>query len=272
VDFVRGARHSPGGRSIIALRSTAKEGTVSRICSCHDEGVGVVTSRGDVRWVVTEHGVADLWGRSLRERALAMVGVAHPDFREELMAAAVRRRLVLPGQPIPRAVHPWREARTVVIDGAELLVRPVSGDDAERLQDLFYRMSDESVYRRFLAHRRTHPIEEMQQLADLDDEVNMALVACAPTTAEVVAIARYDVDRATGLADIAFAVRDDWQRRGLGTMLMASMTEIARARGIAGFQADVLATNRPMLQIFERSGLAFEGRIESGVYHLEAKF
>jgi acetyl-CoA hydrolase len=93
VDFIRGASRSRGGKPIIALPSTAQEGRISRIVDALAEGSGVVTSRGDVHYVVTEHGVADLYGRSLRERAAALIAVAHPDFRDELKAAARRRNL-----------------------------------------------------------------------------------------------------------------------------------------------------------------------------------
>ncbi|MFT3927690.1 MAG: acetyl-CoA hydrolase/transferase C-terminal domain-containing protein [Myxococcales bacterium] len=94
VDFVRGASHSNQGRSIIALPSTAKRGTVSRIQAVLEAGAGVVTSRGDVHFVVTEYGIADLWGKSIRERAHELVRIAHPDFRSELYARAVERRYV----------------------------------------------------------------------------------------------------------------------------------------------------------------------------------
>ena len=94
VDFIRGASRSRGGRPIIALPSTAKDGAVSRIVDVLAEGAGVVTSRGDVHYVVTEHGVADLRGRSLRERAAALIACAHPDFRDELRCAAKKRKLL----------------------------------------------------------------------------------------------------------------------------------------------------------------------------------
>jgi 4-hydroxybutyrate CoA-transferase len=84
VDFLRGASHSKGGKPIIALPSTARGGTVSRIAPVLDPGAGVVTSRGLIRYVVTEYGVAYLHGKSIRERARALIEVAHPKFREEL--------------------------------------------------------------------------------------------------------------------------------------------------------------------------------------------
>jgi acetyl-CoA hydrolase len=93
VDFVRGAARSKGGKPIIALPSTAKGGKVSRIVDTLAEGSGVVTTRADVHYVVTEHGVARLFGKCLRERAQELIGVAHPDFRAELKAAARRRNL-----------------------------------------------------------------------------------------------------------------------------------------------------------------------------------
>ena len=94
VDFIRGARRSRGGKPIIALPSTAKDGKISRIVDALAEGSGVVTSRADVQYVVTEYGVANLFGKSLRERALALVECAHPDFREELRQAARARKLL----------------------------------------------------------------------------------------------------------------------------------------------------------------------------------
>jgi 4-hydroxybutyrate CoA-transferase len=94
VDFIRGAARSVGGKPIIALPSTAKGGEVSRIVPVLKEGAGVVTTRGDVHYVVTEYGVADLWGRTVRERAQALINVAHPRFRDELRAEAQRRNLL----------------------------------------------------------------------------------------------------------------------------------------------------------------------------------
>ena len=90
LDFVRGAARSNGGKAIIALPSTAKEASVSRIVSELQPGAGVVTTRGDVQFVVTEYGIADLFGRSIRERALALIRIAHPGFRDQLKDAARR--------------------------------------------------------------------------------------------------------------------------------------------------------------------------------------
>jgi acyl-CoA hydrolase len=269
VDFVRGSAASRGGRSIIALRSTARGGTVSRIRAVLEEGAGIVTSRGDVRYIVTEYGVADLWGKSVRERALALTEIAHPQFRAELLSEAKERRYVFFDQPLPSALYPWREERREVLaDGAALFVRPVRMSDQESLQRLFYSLSDQSVYQRFLAHKSVHSDIEMRRLVDADYAASVGLVVCEPSANEVVAMARYDVDPGTGLADIAFVVRDEWQRRGIGTGLMRRMLEIGQSKGLAGLTADVLASNPGMLMVFQRSGLNVQSKFEDGVHHL----
>ncbi len=93
VDFIRGASRSRGGRPIIAIPSTAKDGTVSRIVPTLSAGAGVVTSRGDVHHVVTEHGRVNLFGMGVHERARALISIAHPGFREELERRAHELRL-----------------------------------------------------------------------------------------------------------------------------------------------------------------------------------
>jgi GNAT superfamily N-acetyltransferase len=145
--------------------------------------------------------------------------------------------------------------------------------DEESLQRLFYQLSNESVYRRFLAYRRVHPHADMQHLVDTDDESSMGLVALEKEDGgDIIAMSRYDVEAGTRMAEIACVVRDDWQRRGLGTLLLRRTSEIARARGLAGFRAMVLGSNTPMLTIFHRSGFELHSRVESGVCHLEMLF
>ncbi len=94
VDFIRGAAHSKGGKPIIALPSTAKNGEVTRIVPFLKKGAGVVTTRADVRYIVTEYGVAYLWGKNLQERTKALINIAHPKFREDLILEAKARNLI----------------------------------------------------------------------------------------------------------------------------------------------------------------------------------
>jgi 4-hydroxybutyrate CoA-transferase len=103
VDFLRGATRSKGGKPIIALSSTAKQGTISRIVPVLDPCAGVVTSRGLVRYVVTEYGVAFLHGKSIRERAKALIEIAHPDFRPELYDYCEKTKWLQHPRPVQTA-------------------------------------------------------------------------------------------------------------------------------------------------------------------------
>ena len=273
VDFIRGAARSRGGKPIIALRSTAKDGAVSRIRATFEDGAGVVTSRGDVHYVVTEYGIADLWGKSIRQRALSLIEIAHPDFRTELLDAAKARHYVFADQIAPDRVVPWEEARTERLPGgATVVVQPIRVQDEAALQDLLYRLSDESIRQRFFGLRVRHPHEVVQRLVDVDLRKDLALVVRSQSDDAVIAMARWDLDLATNLADVAFVVRDDWQGHGIGTVLMRRCCEIARARGLAGFTADVLATNKAMMMVFYESGLKLTSTLVAGIYHLAAKF
>jgi GNAT superfamily N-acetyltransferase len=275
VDFIRGAARSRDGKPIIALPSTAKGGTVSRIQAVLEAGAGVVTSRGDVHFVVTEYGVADLWGKTVRERAQALIEVAHPDFRSELVAAAKARKYVLPGQRVPRAPPRGEEARSVQVEsGAEVTLRLVRTSDEDALQDLFYRVSEESSYERFLGHVSKPSHDELLRWADMDHELSVALVATVPTPAgdEIVALGCYDVDPATRFAEVSLLVMDEWQGRGVGTTVFRRLAEIARARGAAGFTGDVLVNNARMLAIFNEAGHPVESTLSNGVYHVKMVF
>ena len=108
-DFMRGASKSKRGKPIIALPSTAKNGSISRIVPHLSEAAGVVTSRGDVHYVVTEYGVASLHGRSIRERAIALINIAHPQFREKLLKFSKLRCYVYADQVLPKTGTPYPE-------------------------------------------------------------------------------------------------------------------------------------------------------------------
>jgi acyl-CoA hydrolase/GNAT superfamily N-acetyltransferase len=277
VDFIRGAARSRGGRSIIALPSTAQGGTVSRIVPVLAEGAGVVTTRGDVFTVVTEHGVAELRGRTVRERALALIGIAHPDFRDELLAAAKARRIVALDQiPWPARGRPYPvELETVErFGGLEVRFRPLRPADERRLRDFFYSHSAETVYQRYHVALRALPPQRIQQLCMLDYEAELALAGfVAEGEAErMVAVGRWSLERASGLAEVAFVVHDDLQGRGIGTYLLRRLIAIARERGIHGFVAYVLRANARMLAAFHKCGVPVKSTSEGNLYTLVMRF
>ncbi len=279
VDFIRGAARSRGGRSIIAFRSTAKEGKVSRIAPLLSEGSGVVTTRGDVDTVVTEHGIAELKGRTVRERALALVSVAHPDFRPELLAAAKARRLVTVDQiPWPAAGRPYPlelESREMFA-GVEVAFRPIRPADERLLREFFYSHSPETVFMRYHRAVRSLTPAQVQDLCTLDYDERMAIAGFVRDgdggAERMVAVARYDLDRATNLAEVAFTIHDELQGKGLGTYLLNRLMDAARARGVAGFVGYVLPGNVRMLNLFHRCGVPVTSTLADGVYTVTLRF
>lgn len=269
VDFVRGAARSEGGKPVIVLPSTAKDGEVSRIVPCLDQGAGVVTSRGDVHYVATEYGIVNLHGKNLRERALALTSITHPDFRDDLINYAKKRSIVHMDQmPITLRGYPEKYEHVEEFGDTEVFFRPVKPTDEGMQREFFYSLSDESVYYRFFNIVKTMPHEKIQPLVNIDYREEMAIVGLIgkPEMEEMIAIGRYKLDPADNLADIAFLVRDDWQGRGIGTHLMRVLADIARERKISGFKADVLSENRKMLSVFHNCGYPVKTKLEDGSY------
>jgi len=269
VDFVRGAARSEGGKPVIVLPSTARDGEVSRIVPCLDQGAGVVTSRGDVHYVATEYGIVNLHGKNLRERALALTSITHPDFRDDLINYAKKRSIVHMDQmPITLRGYPEKYEQVEEFGDTEVFFRPVKPTDEGMQREFFYSLSDESVYYRFFNIVKTMPHEKIQPLVNIDYREEMAIVGLIgkPEMEEMIAIGRYKLDPADNLADIAFLVRDDWQGRGIGTHLMKVLADIARERKISGFKADVLSENRKMLSVFHNCGYPVKTKLENGSY------
>ncbi len=281
VDFIRGAARSRGGKPVIALPSTAKDGQVSRIVPHLAEGAGVVTTRGDVHYVVTEYGIAYLHGKSIRERVLALVNIAHPKFRTELLQAAKAQNYIYADQielDSEKAAYPEElERHDTLRDGTEVFFRPVKPTDEAALSGMLYSLSEATVRTRYMAQTVTFPHKDVQRLTNVDYSQNLAIVGTVPGVSgeELVAIAQYFVDPRTNHAEVAFLVQDEWQQKGLGTFLLNYLTQIARKRGVRQFYAKVLPANKPMLAIFHNSGFEvkteFDGEVYSITYDLEKR-
>lgn len=275
VDMIRGAARARGGKPIIALPSTAKKGTTSRIVSHLSEGAGVVTTRGDVHYVVSEYGVAYLHGKNMRERALALINIAHPDFRKQLLDEAKVRKYAFVDQLPPLGVYPAElEKEATLRDGTEVLLRPIKPTDERMQQDLFYSLSDQSVYLRFFGSIGAMPHERVQYYTTIDYDEQMAIVAILDGDGEeqIIGVGRYIREKDSDLAELAVLVRDDWQGMGLGTLLHEYLAQIAQSRKIAGFRAEILEQNTRALHVFTRLGGKVETGFQQGVYTVTYRF
>jgi len=262
------ASRSRGGRAIVCLSTTFPDGS-SRIRAALGPDEAVAIPRADVHHVTTEFGTAYLFGRSLRDRAVALIEVAHPSHRTELLAAAVERGLVPPEQRLrSRGAYPGGEERTVELsDGAKVLLRPARTGDAPALQHLFYRMPPEDVYTRFFRHLTTLPLSTAEHMTSVsfEEEVTFLAVVGDVTAEQVVGTASYYLDRVSGTADVAYMVDPDWKGRGLGTALQERIVSYARRSGVRALTADVLMENTAMLRLFRSSGLELTAQTQQGV-------
>jgi acyl-CoA hydrolase/RimJ/RimL family protein N-acetyltransferase len=273
--FHRGALASPGGMAIVCLASRTPAGR-SAIWLDLGPDEPVAIPRADVHWVITEYGTAYLFGRSLAERAVALIEIAHPDVRRELLDAAMERGLVGPKQQLrSRTAYPVARVRNVPLrDGREVLVRPTRTSDTRAMQDLFYRLSEEDRETRFLHKLSSLTDTAAQHLCSVDYEEEMAFVAVVgPSTHErIVGASCYYLSPATRLAEVAYMVDPDWQGLGLGGILHAELVEYAREHGARGLTADVLLGNTRMMRVFKRGDHSLSVRTESGVEELTMLF
>ncbi len=276
-DFMRGAVLSPGGKTILTLPSTAADGELSRILPAIQEGAGVTLTRGDVHYVVTEYGIAYLHGKNVRERAMGLISIAHPKFRPWLIEEAKKLNYIYPDQayiPGEAGLYP-EELETVRVteDGVEVLFRPVKISDEPLLKDFFYSLSDKSLYRRFISQRQDMPHERLQEFVVIDYTKQTVILAVVidGEKEDIAGVGQYDVDERSHTAEVAFVVRDEFQNKGIGTELLAYLTNLAKRDGLLGFTAEVLAENKPMMHVFEKL-FDVKKSLDGGVFYLSMDF
>ncbi len=278
VDFMHGAASAPEGKTIIVLPSTSMDGRRSRIVSHLTSGAGVVSSRSTVRYVVTEFGIAYLHGKTIRERALALINIAHPKFRERILDEAKQLHYVYGDQILPPVYEPLYpgqyETHHAFSEDAKIFFRPIKPTDERAVQEFFYALPDQDVYYRFLSAMKVFPHRNAQGMCNIDYEHEMAIVGVqgAIGNETVMALGRYILDQKSNIAEVDFAVAAESQHIGVGTFLLHYLCEIARSKGISGFTAYVLASNRRMLSVFYKVGYMVHASLADGVYEIYFHF
>jgi acyl-CoA hydrolase/GNAT superfamily N-acetyltransferase len=277
VDFIRGAAMSRGGKPIVAIRSTAKDGTISRIVHRIDDGSGVVTSRGDAHYVVSEYGVAYLHGKTIRERALALISIAHPDYRQELLEFVKLKHYVYEDEQVWQQAldhYPKKLEESRDFGGITMAIRPLKATDERTLQEFFYSHNSDTIHNRYFGQKRQLAHLEAAKLVCVDYRSRMALAAFLPedNSESIVAVARYVVNPRTNLAETAVVVHENYRRIGLAGYLLGQLESHAISQGIAGFFSEILPTNEAMLNYHRNLRHQLIYSRETDTYHMEFRF
>lgn len=258
VDFLRGSSMSRGGFSIIALPSTAQNGKVSRIVPHLSEGAGVATTRGDVNFVITEYGIAELQGKGIYQRVMELAQIAHPKFREELIEVAKKRHYIFADQMPPSTedlLFLEGYKFTLKLENRKILeFRPLLPSDEFAYRNFFYSLQEKTIYMRYFYKMRTFSHEVVQkQWSSVDYHKNMSILGLVQKGGhkEIMAIGSYAKD-SDECAEVAFVVREDFQGKGVASFLLEILEKIAKENHYNGFCATVLRENSSMIRVFKK--------------------
>ncbi len=277
MDFFNGAEISPGGSTVFALPSRNREGDANVRLSL-TTFPNQLNLPDSVDLVVTEYGIAHLSGRSVRERAQALIEIAHPDDRSGLIDQAKDANILYKDQVfIVESAHLYPSeisADQTFKNSINIRFRAIKPSDEEEMRRLFYRFSDQAVYYRYFTSIKTMPHTRMQEYVNIDFSQTLSIVGLAGShdSEQLVAEARYAREAGSKFADVAFVIDEGYQRLGIASYMYAMLIRLAKERGIRGFTADVLSTNKGMLKVFERGGEKVNVQLDSDAYHLVIPF
>ncbi len=277
-DFVRGARRSPGGKSILMLFSSkeTEEGLQSNIVPQLNNDVTVVP-RGDVQYVISEYGAVNLFGKSIQERTIAMISIAHPDFRDQLFEAAKECGYIGSERTLgeaSRAVYPVQLEETLDIDGEKILVRPAKPVDERRIQEHYYSLPKEDVLTRFFCQKTIFGRTEMETRSNVDYINDLTLIAVVGEFGfgKLVAVAACMKLEGQNIAEVAFSVSEDYQGKRLGSYFIKKLAAVARESGIGGLTAYTFPSNKAMIALFKTLPYKVKTVYEDGDLVLTCKF
>jgi acyl-CoA hydrolase/ribosomal protein S18 acetylase RimI-like enzyme len=275
LDFIMGAAMSPGGKSIIVIPARSIDDKTSRIIHKADVG-SIAIPKGYVSYVVSEFGMVNLFGKNIEERAMAMISLAHPDFRDELFHTAQESGLIERNRTLNESlfgVYPARMEETRLYDGQRITFRPVKPVDGRLIQEHFYSMDDEDVRSRFFGLRRSFFREDMEDMFQVDYIKNLSIVAVTGEVGfeKIIGLGMYALEQGT-VAEVAFSVSKEWQGKGIARVLLEKIAEAARENGITRLVAYTLPTNEGMIKLFNKLPYNVETTYEEGSLVLSCNF
>ena len=169
-----------------------------------------------------------------------------------------------------------KELRTTYLleNGTQINFRPIHPTDEPRMRDLFYALSQQTMYYRFMSFSKIIPRRQIQDFVYIDHRNDVTIVATVPEAhgEDIIAVGSYYLDGKTNMAEVAFVVRDNWQNRGIGTFLLKYLMRIARRNGIRGFSAEVLNDNKPMQSVFNNSNCKINTKFTGNVISYQMAF
>ena len=276
-ELLMGASLSKNGRTIFGLPSRNLKGMPNIVLSV-DNFPFQFTNRESMDLVVTEYGVAYLMGKTMRERAQALIDIAHPDDRAELVRQAKEAKLIYADQiyfPESGSLYPSKVSCSHEFkDGLKVYFRPIKPSDEDMMRLLFYRFSDQAVYSRYFTSIKTMPHKKMQEYVNVNYNLVMSIVGIVEDsgTEKIIAEARYARTKQDSFADTAFIVDEKYHNKGIASYLFELLIRTAREEGVKGFTADVLASNKSMLKVYEKSPFPVRTILSRGIYELTIPF
>lgn len=273
MEFLRGASSSERGFPVIVITSTDPATGNSNIVTRIEETDGTLVNRASIHYVCTEYGFAHLHAKTLRERVLAMIAIAHPQHRERLMAEAKERGYVPKDQmvtPYPGCLYPnelvsWKTFG----DDLKIFFRPIHPSDERGIQRFFYSHTPETIRYRYHGAIKTMPHAKVQQLTNIDYRKDVALVGMHGSRGNrrVACVGRYMFyGEDGGCGEVDLTIGEDYHGRGIGTYLVEYLTAIARERGLRSLRAEILHDNRGAVRLFDKVWKGASRHLEDGVY------
>jgi len=276
LDFIRGAAQAEGGKSIIMIPSASVDGKKSRIVPLLTD-TAIVVPRGDAQYVVSEYGAVNLFGKSIQERARAMISIAHPKFREELFHNAKRLGLLGEERTLKESiqgVYPIKLEETIIIDDETVMVRPAKPVDERRIQEHFYNLDKNDVASRFFHEKTRFVRDEMECVSQIDYIKDLTVIAIVGEFGfgKVIAVGEYLLDPAKNMAEVAFSVIKEYQGKRLGRIILKKLSEAARENGILGLFAYTSPGNQGMIRLFQSLPYKIRTTFEDDMIMLNCRF